>query len=412
MVAGDHEWNRGISLARITKRVVDGLQPGELVWDTELKGFAARRRSDGVTYLVKYRVGGGRSGRQRWFMIGRHGAPWTPDTARKEANGILLQVRHGDDPAGEREKDRQAETVGELWQTFRTRHAVPSKKARSLEEDDRLARIHILPAFEHRKVNEITRADIARWHASKADTPFRANRTLALLRTMLSKAEEWGIRAEGTNPATRISKFPEPPRERFLTETEMSKLGQTLYDFEARNAAPPHAIALLRLLCFTGMRLSEGMLLRWDWVDLPRRAIRLPDSKTGAKTVPLSTPAIDVLQSVLRIEGEGYVFPGRTPGKPIQGIQKIWQRIRVKAGLPDIRIHDLRHAFASVAVQSGESLYLVGKILGHRQASTTERYAHLTADPVQSVAENTANTIAAAFHRRAASSALLPPPSA
>jgi integrase len=384
-------------MPRITKRTVDALKPGEFAWDSELKGFGARRRGEKISYIVKYRSGHGRSARARWFLIGHHGEPWTPTDARKQANSLLLRIREGEDPAATREVGDKAETVSDLWLVYRTRHAVPSKQPRSVAEDDALARDYILPAFGKRKVRDLVRPDIASWHAGMFGKPARANRALALLKAMLNKAEEWGIRGEASNPALRVKKFKEIARGRYLSPDELARLETTLVDFETREACPKSATAIIRLLIFTGMRLGEVLTLKWSSVNFENGAISLPSSKTGPKTVPLPAPAQQVLAGHTRIKGEDLVFPGQVEGKPIQGIQKMWQRIRRAAGLDDVHIHDLRHGYATMAVQSGESLFLVGKVLGHRQVSTTERYAHLTANPLRMVAENTARKLKAAM---------------
>lgn len=385
---------------KITKRTIEGLKAGQTAWDGELKGFGIRARSDGKSYVLKYRVGTGRGARQRWFTIGKHGAPWTPESARKEADNLLHRVRQGEDPAAAREQERAAETISDLWAVYRERHALPSNKPRTIAEDDAIARDYILPAFGLQKVHTLTRQDVARWHARLSNKPYRANRALGLLRSMFNRAEAWGVVPEHFNPCTRITKFPERSRERYLNADELARLGAALLDFEHRNACPPEAVAVIRALLFTGARLSEMLTLRWDWVDFERAVIRLPDSKTGAKTFPLPAPAQEVLAAQPRRADCPLVFPGQREGRPIQGLQNIWQRIRKAAQLEDVRLHDLRHGFASIAVQAGDSLYLVGRVLGHKQASTTERYAHLSVDPVRAVSERAAGHIAAALNGR------------
>jgi integrase len=378
--------------ARITKRMIDGLKPGQIIFDESLKGFGARRRSDAISYFVKYRVGTGRAARQRWFILGKHGA-LTPAQARKAASKVLLRVSQGEDPAATREHEQGAQTVADLWELYRKRHGLPAKKPRTLAEDDALARDYIVPAFGKRRASEVSRQDVARWHASMSVKPARANRALALLRSMFTKAEAWGLRPENSNPASRIKKYPERARNRYLSADELSRLGGTFDDFLERNACPPQAIALLQVLLFTGMRLNEALTLKWPFVDLEAGVLRLPDSKTGPKTVRLPPPAQSILMTQLRLAGNEYVFPGLKPGQPLKGIQNIWQRIRADAQLSDVRIHDFRHGFASIAVQSGESLYLVGKALGHRQSSTTERYAHLNADPIKVLSDGVASKV-------------------
>ena len=199
------------------------------------------------------------------------------------------------------------------------------------------------------------------------------------------------------NPAWRVKKYQARRMERFLSPAELATLGEVLTAAE-RDDENPTAIAAVRLLMLTGARKGEILNLEWDWVDFERGCLRLPESKTGARVIPLGAPALELLASLPRVEGNPYVLPGEKEGEHFVGLQKVWERLRKRAGLEDLRLHDLRHSFASVAVAGGDSLYLVGKVLGHRQSATTERYAHLADDPLRAVAERTAGTIAAAMN--------------
>jgi integrase len=233
------------------------------------------------------------------------------------------------------------------------------------------------------KVKAVTRVDIAQLHNAMRQTPGAANRTLALLSKMLNLAEKWGLRLDGTNPCRHVEKYPERKLERFLTADELARLGETLLQAEQTRTELPSALAALRLLLFTGCRLSEILTLRWDYVDLDAKCLRLPDSKTGAKTVYLSEPALEVLNSIERTSGNPFVIAGARPSSHLINLRKPWGRIRAKADLPDVRIHDLRHSFASVAVAGGLSLPTIGALLGHSQPATTHRYAHLAGDPLR-----------------------------
>lgn len=376
---------------RIGMRAVETLEIGDVLWDADVAGFGVRRQRRDRVYVLKYRF----EGRQRWISIGRHGSPWTPEAARREAKRLLGIVADRRDPAAFRDALRRAETIGELAARYLSDHAELRNKPRTVADDRMLLRLQILPAFERFKISDVTRGDVARWHRSLSQAPVRANRALALLRSMFNRAEEWGLRDEGTNPATRIERYPEKRRERFLSPQDLARLGDTLRAAEANGSAHPSVIALARLLILTGARRSEIALARWDWVDFERGCLRLPDSKTGAKVIPLAAPALDVLARLPRREDNPYVIMGEKPGAPFIGIESAWRRLRDAAGLGDARLHDLRHSFASVAVAGGDSLYLVGKVLGHRQATTTERYAHLHDDPLHALADRTAGRIAA-----------------
>jgi integrase len=372
---------------RIGLREVRALGPGEIVWDSGLPGFAARRqRSDAVSYVLKYRTSSGRQ--QRWHTIGRHGAPWTPETARAEALRVLGEVAKGGDPAGAKAVAKAAPTVTELATRFLAEHAEAKRKPRTAQEYRRLIEKVILPALGWKRVADVTRQDIARLHHAKRATPIEANRTLALLSVLFTFAERQGERPDGSNPCRHVERFPQRCRERFLSADELARLGDTL----AAYRGSPYHPATIKLLVFTGARLGGVLGLRWEWIDLQRGEVRLPDSKTGAKTVHLPPPALEVLAGLPRIEGQPYVL-GAKRGTTF--IEKPWRVIRAAAGLTDVRLHDLRHAFASVAASAGMGLPIIGKMLGHTQAATTARYAHLASDPVKQAAAAVAERIAA-----------------
>ncbi len=389
--------------AKLTKREVDGAKPARkdlLVWDTEMKGFGLKVTPAGArVYLIQYRMGG-RGARVQRYTIGRHGSPWTPESARIEAGRLLGRVKNKTDPAKEKKSaaaTHKAEAEAPSFTVFSDRYieqyARPYKKPRTVVEDERNLRLHIKPALGRLKLRDITVADIAKFQAARRITPTNANRCRALLSHIFEIAERWGERPIGSNPCRQVEKFAERKRERFLSAAEILMLGDALAGAEGRE--PRAALAAVRLLILTGCRLSEILALEWRWVDFERACLRLPDSKTGAKVVPLGAPALRLLAALPRQNDNPYVLPAERGDGHFVGIQKVWQRIRAAADLSDVRIHDLRHSFASIAVSGGDSLYLVGKVLGHRQARTTERYAHLKDDPLRAVADRTAGTIAA-----------------
>jgi integrase len=210
---------------------------------------------------------------------------------------------------------------------------------------------------------------------------------------MLTLAEQWGLRPDGSNPCRHVEKFAERKRERFLSADELARLGEAL----AAYAGSPYVTAAIKLLVFTGARLGEVLGLQWQWIDFERGEARLPDSKTGAKTVHLPPPARAVLAELPQVEGNPHVIVGGVAGEALVNLEKPWRAIRREAGLEDVRLHDLRHAFASVAAASGMGLPIIGKMLGHTQAATTNRYAHLASDPVKAAAAVVAGKIAAAM---------------
>jgi len=377
--------------------------PGEgdvFLWDVDVKGFGLKVSPAGSkVYLVQYRLGG-REARTQRYTIGKHGSPWTPDKAREEAERLLGRVANEIDPTKERKAklaahrvDAEAPTLAEFADRYIDEYAKPYKKPRTLEEDERNLRLHIKPTLGKLKLKDIAPAHIAKFHASGRDTPTNANRCRALLSHLFKMAEVWGERPPGSNPCRYVEKFGESKRERFLSADELARLADALEGTEGKE--PPSAIAAIRLLILTGCRLSEILSLRWEWIHFERGCLILPDSKTGAKTVPLGAPALRALAELPRQEGSPYVLPAERGDGHFVGIQKPWQRVRGAAGLEDLRIHDLRHSFASIAVSGGDSLYLVGKVLGHRQSRTTERYAHLKDDPLRAVANRTSERIAA-----------------
>jgi integrase len=396
---------------RITKSLVDRLKSGCTVWDDDCRGFGVRRQVRDASYVLKVRV----HGRQRFLTIGKHGAPWTPETARMRARRLLGDIAEGKDPAAARDAQRVVPNFKEFSDRYLNEHALPRKKPRSVEEDRRNLRLHIWPELAKRRIADITELDIARLHAKGKSRPANANRCLALLSHMFNIAEKWGERPRGTNPCAHVDKYQERTRERMLSPDELGRLGDALRsaatgypeDFKVMGRAISRkspedwrAIALIRLLIFSGARLQEVLTMRWAEIDEARGIARLPDSKTGAKNVFLPAPALEVLPKLPRIDNNPYVLPGDRDGQHFNGPQKAWQRIRALAKLDDVRLHDLRHAHASIAVAGGESLYVVGKVLGHSQTGTTERYAHLSIDPVLAAADRTAQRIAAAMNKK------------
>jgi integrase len=230
-------------------------------------------------------------------------------------------------------------------------------------------------------------------HHDLRHIPYEANRCLEVMSKMFSLAEMWGLRPDGSNPRRHIKKYAEEKRERFLSPAELKRVGEVFKEMESEGIELPSAIAAARLLILTGCRLGEIMTLKWEHVDFAGKALRLPDSKTGAKVVHLGQPAVDVLEKINKLEKNPWVIVGTLPGARLTDLQPFWQRVRARAGLKDVRIHDLRHTFASTAVASGQGLPMIGKLLGHTQVQTTARYAHLAADPIKIAADCVSNAL-------------------
>lgn len=405
--------------AKLTKRAVNAAVPEArryALHDAELPGFKLYVHPSGKkAFHLRYRVGGGRGATIRVPKIGDMGA-LTPDQARAIARDWLAQIRLGGDPGGERQEKRQAPRMSELFERYLDEHARRHKKPASAEGDAQQIRDHLMPSLGKLKVAELTRAHIERLHQGMAETPYAANRVLALLSKALNLAELWGWREDGANPCRHVRKFAEAKRKRFLSPAELGALGAVLAQAEAEGAIrlpardglrdgpktvviSPSVIAAIRLLAFTGARCGEILSLRWDWVDLDAGRLNLPDSKTGAKSIPLGDAAVEILRALPRTPGNPHVIVGGKPGAALVNLKDPWGAIREAAGIEDVRIHDLRHSFASVGAAGGLSLPIIGAILGHTQSSTTQRYAHLADDPLRAAASQIGEAIYAAMQR-------------
>jgi integrase len=374
-----------VGVGRINKRSVDGLEVGETLFDTEMRGFMVRARAGVKSYALKYVV----NGRQRILTLGEHG-PLTPSKARVLAQAAKAEVLRGSDPGALRDlaKTRVETSSFERFTKLYDQRHIARKKPRSAEEDRRLLRLHLLPEFKRRPLSSITKSDVLRLKDQLDNRPIAFNRCRALLHSMFERARAWEL-FSGPNPAS-VAKNPEKPRERYLSGDEYRRLFDALDAAEGKEH--PSVLTCIRLLSLTGARLSEILSLRWDYVDFEHAALRLPDSKSGSKVIPLGSPAVAVLGVTPRISE--FVCHGLKADAPIAPPQRQWRRIRAAAGLPGLRLHDLRHGFASVAAVGGESLKLVGAALGHKQVTTTERYAHLQHDPLRALADRTAGRIA------------------
>src|SRR6516165_1458381 len=406
--------------SRITKRMVDSLKVAAaeyVAWDGDIPGFGVRVRPSGSkSYIVQYRAGAGRKAPTRKLTIGAVGK-LTPDEARNLARRAVGSIAHGLDPAGARAEDRRGLTVGELAAVFLTDH-VQAKRRRGTAAHywDILERI-VIPALGTTKASRVKRPDLAKLHLKWKRTPYQANRIAAVVGSMYSFAVKRGLVPDGLNPARGIEKYPENGRERFLSTDELVRLGAAIRKAETtgiawsvdetkpnskhvpkrkrRTVIGPHAAAAIRLLLFTGCRLREILYLKWDHVDFERGLLFLPESKTGKKTVVLNAPALAVLSTLPRVGP--FVVAGNDPERPRTDLKRPWAMVTREAGLEGLRIHDLRHSFASFGAGGGLGLPIIGKLLGHSQSSTTMRYAHLDNDPLRRASESIAGRIAAAL---------------
>lgn len=388
---------------KIGKREIQALAPNTEIWDSAIAGFGARRqRSEAIAYVLLYRTA---DGRQRRHTIGRHGAPWTPDEARKEAQRLLGEVASGRDPASEKTAKRRAATVAELCDLYLadaeagrllTRRG-DSKKSSTLATDRGRIERHIKPLLGALKVAAVTRDDIdgflhdvaagktaartktekVRGLANVRGGRGTASRTTGLLGAIFSYAVRARMRPD--NPVHGVTRFADGRRERRLSNEEYAVLGIGLARAEAENMWPA-AIAAARFLAFTGWRRGEALGLTWAAIDLERRTATLADTKTGRSIRPLSRAVCDLLRAIPRTGA--LVFPATRGDGPMAGFPKFWARIASLGDLPaDVTPHVLRHSLASIAGDLGYSESTIAALIGHKGQSMTSRYVH-SADAV------------------------------
>jgi integrase len=410
-------------MMRLTKRVVNSLAPRQkqyVEYDAELKGFGVAVYPSGIkSWVCEYRPhGGGRGVAKKRVTLGKI-TRLTPEQARKTAADTLAAVRLGGDPAADRAERRKALTVGELVDLFDEQYVGPMVKP-GTAVSHRIALAELRQAHGALKAESLSRSHVAALHARMADRPYAANRAVAVW----GKAFTWGalrgLIPESCNPTKGLQKYREQGRERFLTTDELARLGTALvegetiglpYSVDETKPKAKHApraenrrvkldlfaVGAIRLLILTGARLREILDAKWEQVDLERGVIFLADSKTGKKPIYLSAAAQAILVALPRIEGNPYIIAGAKDGAPRADLKKPWAAVKRAAGIEGLRLHDLRHSFASIGVGASMGLPIIGKLLGHSQASTTHRYAHLDADPLRRAVDNIGATITAAM---------------
>jgi integrase len=369
-----------MSTRKITAAVIAAMKSDDVIFDTATRGFCVRARARDRSFLVRVRI----DGKQKALTIGRYepGVLGVED-ARKIAQSWIVDARAGKDPTAVREARKAAPTLAELAERYIVERSVPHKKPNSVRQDKQMLRQHIIPQLGQRRAIDISKSDVAKLHFGMRETPAAANRCCDVLSSVLGWAEEVGIRPDGTNPCRGVKRNREKRRENALTSADLGKLGEAL----AKSKEDWRSVAAIRLLLFSGARMNEILSLKWEYIDTDRGVANLPDSKSGATKRYLPAAALAVLASLPRMAGSPFVLPGDRAGKPFQGLEKPWQRIRATIGLEKVRLHDLRHTYASVAVSDGVSLFVVGELLGHKQAATTKRYAHLASDPARAFAD-------------------------
>ena len=376
----------------LTPRLARETKPGDkdtILFDRTLPGFGLRVHPSGrKVYIVQARI----KGRSRRIVIARHGELGLSQ-ARRRARDMLGRIRAGENPADEIRREKETPTLREFADEY-LRRCDPYWKPSGRKTVRIYLKARILPAFGKMPVDQIGPEDVAAWFdAASKDKPGAANRAFEILRSMMFRAEDSGLRARGSNPCPGIAKNPRNNIARFLDTDELARLGRAL---DAREAQWPEAVAAIRLLALTGCRRSEVLNLRWR--DIGADSINLPDSKTGPRAVPLGEAArahIDALAGPH--EAGAFLFPRYAEARGQYSLIACWRAVCADAELDPLRLHDLRHTAASHAVMSGENLPLVGKLLGHRRHRTTAGYAHLADDHLVEAAERVGGVIAEAM---------------
>ncbi len=415
-------------MAKLTKRTVDAVEPraGQyILFDDDLKGFGLRVTPNGVkAYVFEYKPGRGMSPRR--MTLGRANV-LTAEEARKRAKLIAAEVASGGDPGKEKARERAQETFGEFAERYLRDHVALQRKAGTASLYEIYLRVHVRPVIGSIKLAQVTRADVERLRLAiaRGGKKVTANRVIKFVSGVFSYAEEHKALPEGSNPARGIKPYPEAKGgDRMLTPQQLEALARALSDAETvglpwvlddaakakhrpkdaaerRDVLSRHATGAIRLLLLTGCRLREILHLRWDDVSWEAMQLALPDSKTGRKAVFLNAPALAELQTLKEIRVGRYVIAGASAGQkdetPRADLQKSWRRVCAAAGLKGVKLHDLRHTFASYGAMGGMGLPMVGELLGHRNVETTARYAHLAPSAVHQASEAIAATITAAM---------------
>jgi len=379
----------GYTRARLTIDRIERLEPGQVIMDTDEPALGVRRQGRARVYFVRKH----KAGRRHYMTIGEHGAGGlTVTLAREKAKRVVAAINDGFSPAEARAHDRGIPTVSRLADEWLRLHVDVKLKPKTGRAYRSTLNVIILPALGSMRVDLVTSDLVQRMHHAARHKPYAANRAMAVLSKMHAFAERCGYVRSNTNPVRGTERFRETNRERFLNTEELSRLGMALVDPAIAARHSPFALAAIRLLLLTGARLNEALSLQWKHINLDRGTALLPDSKTGRKPIIFGEAAVRLLSELPRTSSP-FVFPGAKDGQPLESVRKTWASVCRKADLDGVRIHDLRHTFASISASSGGSLPMIGRLLGHSQPQTTARYAHIAFDPVRELADRAARSI-------------------
>ncbi|MYJ95851.1 MAG: tyrosine-type recombinase/integrase [Proteobacteria bacterium] len=379
----------------ISGRTVDALPVGDretVFWDRDMAGFGVRVYPSGAkVYLVQVRVGG----KTKRVTIGRHGLVSAED-ARLAAAELISRIKRGKESTGSGTVTPTVNgtTLAEVADRYMREHVAVRCKPTTARAYRVALENYLLPEFGSRSLDAIGQDQVAALHYRLHKTPAMANQVVEVLSRLFYAAESWGVAPESGNPCQFVKKYKKRSCERFLSEEEFRRLGDVLSEMQAEGTLSASAAAAFRLLMLTGCRRNEILTLQWSDVDLDASELRLRDAKTGARWVALSPTAHQVLATIPRRPGNPWVIAGRRASGRLSNLNMPWISVRKRAGLEDVRIHDLRHSFASRALALGESLPMIGKLLGHRQVQTTARYAHLAQESVKASSARVAESIA------------------
>lgn len=369
-------------------------------WDDKIKGLGVRVYPTGEKqFVLSYRI----KGRKRLITLGKYGDPLTLDKARDKATKLKSGLLDGKDPLRHRQDERGAPTVKELSDRYLREHAKKNKRRGSYRGDELMLENIIKPRLGTRKVVDITFSDIDAIHSAMKATPYRANRVVALMSKMFSLAStQWrDLYGLDHNPAKGIEKYQEEKRRRYLGSDELASLTKAL-----RQHANQSLSNAVRLLILTGARRGEVLNATWDQFSLDDGVWIKPSSHTKQKQehrVPLSAPARELLVGMKNRSTSRFLFPSPSSNdKPATEVRRFWSDICKAASFKNVRMHDLRHTFASLLASSGHSLPLIGALLGHTQAATTQRYSHLYDDPLREATERIGELVDAVSNGRSA----------